>query len=154
MAGHPRRHTRRKGEQVTHCTVCGQVARTSTYVQSSAFRYDTVAQAYGPMAGQISPALAGLTQRLIVLDPSVDGTYRFPLVAEEAYQVGWVTITVAGGTLTVRVDKLSEPTWLKNLPGMYSGPDSARYLLSRRGQPVAVSALAIIACRLQLHRSD
>ncbi len=144
--------TRRKGEQVTHCTVCGQVARTSTYVQSSAFRYDTVAQAYGPMAGQISPALAGLTQRLIVLDPSVDGTYRFPLVAEEAYQVGWVTITVAGGTLTVRVDKLSEPTWLKNLAWqLYSGPDSVSVLTSASqpfGQPVAVSGpLAIIALR-------
>ena len=104
--------TRRKGEQVTHCTVCGQVARTSTYVQSSAFRYDTVAQAYGPMAGQISPALAGLTQRLIVLDPSVMHL-PFPLVAEEpTSRLGHHP--VAGGTLTVRVDKLSEPTCLRS----------------------------------------
>jgi hypothetical protein len=53
--------------------------------KASAFRYDTVAQPYGPMAGQMSPALAGFTQRLIVLDPAVDGTYRFPLIAEEDY---------------------------------------------------------------------
>ncbi|HPY93834.1 MAG TPA: hypothetical protein PLR12_00245, partial [Clostridia bacterium] len=144
--------TYRLGEQVTHCTVCGQVARTNSYLQSKAFRYDTVAQPYGPMAGQLSPNLTGMTQRLIVLDPAVDGAYRFPLVAEEDYLIGWVNITVAGGTLTLKVDKLSNPTWLKNLSWqLYHSLDSVTALATASqplDQPVAAPGpLAIIALR-------
>ncbi len=101
-----------RGMQATTCTVCGQQAKTRTYAPRG-YRYDIPAQAFGPWAGQVSGTLSSVQERLIPIDMTADAAHSFPLVTEDGYTIGRAMITVASGSLTVSLEKASEPTQLR-----------------------------------------
>ena len=103
---------RQRGQQATTCTRCGQHASTRTYAPRG-YRYEVWARAFGPMAGQASSALSGVTDRLIAIDMTQEGEHRFPLVTDDGWQIGTVVAKVAGGTLSVSLQQLSEPTVMR-----------------------------------------
>jgi len=103
---------RQRGLQATTCTRCGQHASTRTYAPRG-YRYEVWARGFGPLAGQASSSLSGLTDRLIAIDMLQEGEHRFPLTTDDGWQIGTVVATVAGGTLKVSLKQLSEPTVLR-----------------------------------------
>ena len=114
-----------RGLQATTCTVCGQQAKTRTFAPRG-YRYDIPAQAFGPWAGQVSGTLAAVPERLILIDMTADAAHSFPLVTEDGYTIGRAVITVASGSLTVTLEKASEPTQLRlKTFRLYHSPEEA-----------------------------
>jgi hypothetical protein len=101
-----------KGKRVQKCTVCGAVVKTQTFAPAG-YTYGLRAWAYGPLGGQVNPALSGTTARVVYIDMAQEGTFRYPLVTEDGWNIGTIEVVVAGGTIRVKMDKASEPTVLK-----------------------------------------
>lgn len=117
-----------RGLQATTCTVCGGQAKRRTFAPRG-YQYEVPAYAFGPWAVQVDPALSAVRERLIPIDMTVDGRQSFPLITEDGYNIGAALVTVSGGSLTVTLEKASEPTLLRYRTFLlYQGPeDTLRY---------------------------
>jgi hypothetical protein len=103
--------TKQMGLQVTHCKVCGGVAK-SRNVAPRGFRYEIPTYAYGPLASEF-PGGGASGVRLIFLDLTTDSDLRYALVTEDGWQVGYARVTVAGGTVRVSLEKTVESNLLR-----------------------------------------
>ena len=112
-----------KGLRVQYCTVCGEVVKSQTFAPAG-YTYGLRAWAYGPLGGQVNPALSGTTARVVYIDMTQEGTFRYPLVTEDGWNIGTIEVLVAGGTIRVSMEKASEPTVLK-YRYWYQFPDAA-----------------------------
>lgn len=127
-----------RGTQATHCTVCGQQAQTRSYAPRG-YTYDVPFYAYGTLAGkEVPPALANFTGRLLLVDMTLEGVTRAPLVTEDNYMIGEAVITVAGSALSVTVEEASEPTRMREIVWYIFGSleDLPAHTFMEPGQPV------------------
>jgi hypothetical protein len=80
------------------CTVCGDVAETKTTPYSE-MRYNNTISAFGPCTRDL---IGGKEwARVTPIDLSVEGTFTYPLIASNVYNVGTATVTISNGTFTV-----------------------------------------------------
>lgn len=102
-----------KGLRVMNCKVCGAKMRSQTFAPAG-YTYEMPTFAFGPMAGQANPSLSGASARVVYINMQNEGTFSYPLVSEDGWNIGTVKVTVAGGTIRVSLEKASEPTVFRN----------------------------------------
>ena len=98
-----------KGLRVQYCTVCGEVAKSQNFAPAG-YTYGLRTWAYGPLGGQVNPVLSGTTARVVYIDMTQEGSFHYSLVTEDGWNIGTIEVLVAGGTVRVSMEKVSEPS--------------------------------------------
>ncbi len=116
--------TKQMGLQVTHCSVCGNVA-SQRNVAPRNFRYEVATYAHGPQASEFPGGSSAAP--ILYLDLTQDSDQRYALVTEDGWLVGYARVTVAGGTVRVSVEKTVEANVMRYRAwGMFPDVTTAR----------------------------